>query len=90
MTTNIFTAAAQNGSNVLSAVRDLMLRSFHNLNDRRAVRALRGLDDHLLADIGLTRGDIDWALQHSPTSPPSQALNRLAQQRRRRIRRPDR
>jgi uncharacterized protein YjiS (DUF1127 family) len=37
-------------------------RALRNWNDRRTVTALSDLDDHLLADIGLTRSDLDWAL----------------------------
>ncbi len=31
---------------------------------RRAVEALRGLDDHILRDIGITRGEIESAVRH--------------------------
>jgi len=34
-------------------------RALCNWNDRRTVTALPDLDDHLLADIGLTRSDLE-------------------------------
>ena len=34
------------------------------LSARRMVQAIAELDDHLLADIGLTRDDVRWAQDH--------------------------
>ncbi len=36
-------------------------RLINNWHARKAVRKLAELDDQLLHDVGLTRGDVDWA-----------------------------
>jgi hypothetical protein len=48
------------------------------------VTALSDLDDHLLADIGLTRSDLDWALHQHSSALPSEELTRRALERRER------
>ena len=53
-------------------------------NDRRALTALSELDDYLLADIGLTRSDLDWALHQPSSALPSEELARLVHERRER------
>jgi uncharacterized protein YjiS (DUF1127 family) len=53
----------QIGGSVVSVV----LRMFWNWRARRDVARLETFDDHMLADIGLTRGDIEWA-SHLPLS----------------------
>lgn len=45
-----------------------MLRAWHSASSkersyRRAAKALRELDDHMLNDIGLSRGEIDSAVR---------------------------
>jgi uncharacterized protein YjiS (DUF1127 family) len=59
-------------------------RALRNWNDRRTVIALSDLDDHLLADIGLTRSDLDWALHQHSSALPSEELTRRALERRER------
>ena len=44
-----------------------VLRLFQNWRTRRDVAKLETFDDHMLADIGLTRGDVEWA-SHLPLS----------------------
>jgi uncharacterized protein YjiS (DUF1127 family) len=44
-----------------------VLRVFHNWRARRDIARLETFDDHMLADIGLTRGDVEWA-SHLPLS----------------------
>ena len=46
------------------------------------VHAISQLDDHLLADIGLSRADLDWALHQPSFGRPSEELARLAAERR--------
>ena len=56
-------AREQIGGSLLSGVH----RLFRNWQARRAVAKLEAFDDHMLADIGLTRGDVYWA-SHLPLS----------------------
>ena len=57
-------------------------RAMSHWSDRRMVNAISQLDDHLLADIGLTRTDLDWALHQPSSGRPSEELARLAAERR--------
>ncbi len=43
------------------------LRLFQNWRTRRDIARLETFDDHMLADIGVTRGDVEWA-SHLPLS----------------------
>lgn len=38
---------------------------------RRSLETLRSFDDHMLADIGLTRGSVEYAVRYG--RPPSRA-----------------
>jgi uncharacterized protein YjiS (DUF1127 family) len=42
-------------------------RLFQNWRARRNIARLEAFDDHMLADIGLTRGEVEWA-SHLPLS----------------------
>jgi uncharacterized protein YjiS (DUF1127 family) len=57
-------------------------RAVSHWSDRRMVHAIAQLDDHLLADIGLTRSDLDWALHQPSSGRPSAELARVAAERR--------
>jgi uncharacterized protein YjiS (DUF1127 family) len=81
MTAN-FSSTVHGGSAAIRTVASMLSRLVGNWADRRVVHALSDLDDHLLADIGLTRADIDWALREPVSSRPSAALNRLGRERR--------
>ncbi|AXS39386.1 DUF1127 domain-containing protein [Breoghania sp. L-A4] len=50
---------------------------------RRRIGSLRRLDARQLQDIGLTHGDVEYALSRPRTEDPSQILQRLTQERRR-------
>jgi uncharacterized protein YjiS (DUF1127 family) len=50
---------------------------------RREITVLADLDDHLLADLGLERHDIRWALQLPLTDNAALELQRRALRRRR-------
>lgn len=58
-------------------------RTAHVLNNRRKVMSLTDFDDHMLRDLGLTRGDIEQALDVPFTHDPSLELQRLALRNRR-------
>jgi uncharacterized protein YjiS (DUF1127 family) len=49
-----------------------------SLNSRRQIARLAEFDDHLLADIGLTRQDLGWALQLPFAADPAAELERRA------------
>lgn len=61
----------------------VILQFLQALGNRRAVRRLALLDDRLLADIGLSRGDVDCALAQPNWVDPSHNLAELVEGRRR-------
>jgi uncharacterized protein YjiS (DUF1127 family) len=69
----------------LAAVGGRLSRIGRALKNRRAATALAGLDDHMLADIGITRSDLRDAysepLWHDPTDV---LVGRVAERRQRR------
>ena len=54
--------------------RSLFSRLFHNWKARREVNQLAEFDDFMLADIGVSRADVEWATKLPITTDPSQAL----------------
>lgn len=54
--------------------RSLLSRLFHNWKARRAVSQLAGFDDYMLADIGISRADVDWAIKLPLTTDATGAL----------------
>jgi uncharacterized protein YjiS (DUF1127 family) len=68
----------------VAGIGSLVRRALQHWSERRTVHALSELDDHLLADIGLTRSDLDWALHQPSSGLPSEELTRLARERRER------
>jgi uncharacterized protein YjiS (DUF1127 family) len=50
--------------------------AIHSWNSRRKLARLSELDDRLLADVGVTRDDVDWALQLPFSVDPSLELQR--------------
>ncbi|OYX75875.1 MAG: hypothetical protein B7Y95_00115 [Rhizobiales bacterium 32-66-11] len=67
---------------VLLHVTSQGLKVIRAVEHRRAVRALGALDDHMLRDIGLTRGDVRDAAAEPPWADPSVLLVRRAVERR--------
>jgi uncharacterized protein YjiS (DUF1127 family) len=65
-----------------AGITSFISRAMRHWSDRRMVHAMAQLDDHLLADIGLTRSDLDWALHQPSSGRPSEELTRLAAERR--------
>lgn len=58
-----------------------LLRGFRQWNRSRATaKALRALDNHMLEDIGLVRGDIDWVAEELAAQSVWTAANRNHQQ----------
>jgi uncharacterized protein YjiS (DUF1127 family) len=51
----------------------LALRCANEWYQRRAIRALRQLDDRMLADIGLSRTDIEFVVRCGPPTRANQA-----------------
>ena len=56
------------------SIASIVLRMFQNWRARRDVAKLETFDDHMLADIGLSRGDVEWAAHLPLSSNASQAL----------------
>jgi uncharacterized protein YjiS (DUF1127 family) len=54
--------------------RSLFSRLFHNWKARREVVELAGLDDFMLADIGVSRADVEWAAHLPLTTDATEAL----------------
>jgi uncharacterized protein YjiS (DUF1127 family) len=54
--------------------RSLFSRLFHNWKAHREVSQLAGLDDFMLADIGVSRGDVEWAAHLPLTTDATVAL----------------
>lgn len=55
-----------------------LAQAFARFNNRRDVRSMQALSDHLLEDIGLTRNDLQYALRGGPLEDPSADLTRAA------------
>lgn len=51
---------------------------FHAWNSRRKLVRLLDLDDHMLADVGVTREDVKWALDLPFSHDPGLELQRRA------------
>jgi uncharacterized protein YjiS (DUF1127 family) len=54
--------------------RSLFSRLFHNWKARQEVAQLAGFDDFMLADIGISRADVDWAAHLPLTTDATEAL----------------
>lgn len=54
--------------------RSLFSRLFHNWKARQEVSQLNGFDDFMLADIGVSRADVEWATKLPLTIDATEAL----------------
>ena len=59
----------------------VVARLLRNWRARRAVARLDHLDDHMLRDIGVTRGDVHWAVGLPLTVNAALALEERGRQR---------
>jgi uncharacterized protein YjiS (DUF1127 family) len=64
----------------------LVRRLFRNWKARRGIVKLENFDDHLLSDIGVTRGDVEWAAGLPLTVNAALALEERAFRRRKPVR----
>ena len=73
--------ASQTGSapaGVLSALLRDVSTAFRSWNARRHLKTLSEYDDHMLADIGVTREDVRWSLDLPFAYDPGIELQRRA------------
>ena len=63
---------------LLSSLTNTAVRVYRNWKNRREVVLLTELDDHVLEDIGVTRGDVEAALSEPFSYDPSLQLQRIA------------
>ncbi|MEP3279048.1 MAG: DUF1127 domain-containing protein [Stappiaceae bacterium] len=63
-------------------IANVLMATWRNLSNRRRIRELYHLDDHILKDMGLTRTDITTALRSSIDVDPSISLQEISVQRR--------
>lgn len=75
-------SSANGAADILKTGFTLLKRIAETWMNRRAVVHLARHDDRMLEDIGLTRGDVDWALSHSLMDDPSLALAKRIERRR--------
>ncbi len=71
---------------VLSTILDVVAATFRAIANRRAALHVASLDDRMLRDIGLTRGDVDGALAQPWHKDPTRTL--VVRRLENRIRRP--
>ena len=74
-----FTASKAAFGRLFRAMVNAVIRHLRNRSD---VRRLMALDEHMLSDIGLTRGDLRAAIRTSGRIPPLTRLTLLAVERR--------
>lgn len=72
------------GDHIGTLAGNLMLR-IRELRRRRRLTRLLDLDDHLLKDVGVTRGEIEIATSLPLSSDAATALRRMSLERRRRF-----
>lgn len=70
----------------LGGLRATLAALLRRYMERRDIARLADLDDHLLADLGLERNDVRWALNQPFADNATLALEQIARQRGSRIR----
>jgi uncharacterized protein YjiS (DUF1127 family) len=66
------------GAGLIPGLVEFVGRAFRTWKNRRAVETLTDFDDHMLADIGLTRDDVHRALDLPFAHDPGLELQRLS------------
>ena len=73
--------ARQNGfaeAGLLSTLEEAARRFVRTWSNRRKVVSLADFDDHMLADIGISRHDVEQALSLPFSQDPAEELQRIA------------
>lgn len=70
--------APSKAATIWTVVANSTLRIARAINHRIAVNSMSNMDEHLLRDIGLTKGDVHRALGASIGDDPSHELTRSA------------
>jgi len=70
----LLSASSPTHSGLLRRYREALARAVRNATEewivKRAIKELQGLDDHMLKDIGLTRGEIEACVRDGRRSRP--------------------
>lgn len=66
------------GVGLVHAVLQFAERTIRSWRNRKSVMQLSELDDHILADLGVTHGDVMTALSQRFSRDPSSELQRIA------------
>lgn len=71
----------RSAQSLVAALVDIVGSYYSEWRGRRQLLALEELDDHLLLDIGLDRGDVRWALDQPLSAGIGSELRRRAHRR---------
>lgn len=69
--------------NHIGTLSGMLIERIRRLNRRRKFNRLLDLDDHMLNDIGVTRGEVEIASRMPLSSDAATALRRMSLERRR-------
>lgn len=83
MTTKTLFSAVRHVGHPIAELAHLLERRIQEHAHRNRLKDLRDLDDAMLKDIGVTRGDIDAATSLPLSADASEALRHLSLERRR-------
>jgi len=74
ITSQTIATLAQIAAGTTLRCRAIVLRYLRNWDEQAAVNQLRRLDDRLLRDVGINRGDLEWVAQLPLSISPKDAL----------------
>ena len=66
---------------LFSSMQDYIVTRYNQHIDRQAFNYLLSIDDSLLKDIGVTRGDINWASQLPLSEDAAKEIEKIARRR---------